>query len=88
MFRDLDEVFFGGRLHDRVTLQWFDLINTGRLDNSELARDATAYTDPGENSHECQSDTSHIHLNAMNIFDTREDNPFRRMWSAVIHEMW
>ena len=88
MFRELDKLFFGGCLHDRVSLQWFDLVNTGRLEDSELARDATAYTDPGENSHEYQSDISHIHLNATNIFDTRGDNPFRRCWSALLHELW
>ena len=83
MFRDLDLVFFCGKLRDNVVVPWTDEYDP------DMTADTLGVTkpfSPGGTSYAYGS--SEIKLNTSRIFRPHRENPFELMWSVILHEMW
>jgi len=74
-FKDLDLVFFGGKLNGHVCVMWDD-----------LGMDALGVTEyPGDAQED--ENQSHIVLNADLIFNQAERHPFCQVLHTLLHEM-
>jgi len=78
-FKDLDQLFFMGRLHGRTLLGWSDpaacIARTGSY------RDTLGVTQPA------RPGTVRIILNIHNIV-FNASNPYTDMWTTLLHECW
>lgn len=83
-FKDLDTVFFGGRLHGNVLVSWANSIEC-----AEVEREIGRFFGCTESRSPEEKGQARILLNARGMFleNFEDENPLRAMFCTLLHEV-